>query len=400
MAQTQAKKDAAARCEVVAIVADRETQGFMAGYLAEAVVGGVHLEIGGVAQAAAYLENAETPPRLLIIDLSGMETPLSQVDRLAEVCEPGVAVIALGETENVHLFRELIRAGVSDYITKPLSPELLEPYVRDRRIAIAPEEGPSRRGRVIAVTGGRGGVGVTTLAVATAWRLANVRKRRVALVDLDLHGGAACVQLGLQAGGLIDALDNHARLDALFLERTLIRHGPRLSVLAEEAPLKRDIVLNPVALDALLDALAEEFHYIVVDLPRSFGAAHAHVFDKARTRIIVLDRTLPALRDGARLLELTRETQGSTVVVVNDHHPGLKRIITAQTIERALGRAADIEIDYDKGAARQGDNLGEPLGERGGPMARAADDLVAALSGRRAAASGVRRLFGLLGARR
>jgi len=399
--QSQAKTDAALRCEVVALVADRETQGFMASYLAEAVVGGVHLEIGGVAQAAAYLENAETPPRLLIIDLSGMETPLSQVDRLAEVCDPGVVVIALGETENVHLFRELLRSGVSDYITKPLSPDLLDAYVRDRRIAIAPEEGPARRGRVIAVTGGRGGVGATTLAVATAWRLANVRKRRVALVDLDLHGGAACVQLGLQAGGLLDALDNHARLDSLFLERTLIRHGPRLSVLAEEASLKRDIALNPVALDALLDALAEEFHYVVVDLPRSFGAAHAHVFGKARTRVIVLDRTLPALRDGARLLELTRETQGGSVVVINDHHPGLKKIITGAVIEKALGRRADIEIDYDKGAAQQGDNLGEPLGQRGGPMARAADDLVAALSGRRAApAPGVRRLFGLLGARR
>ncbi len=402
MAQSNAAAaNAALRCEVVAIVADRETQQFMASYLAEAVVGGVHLEIGRVPEAAAYLENAETPPRLLIIDLSGMETPLSQIDRLAEVCDPGVVVIALGESENVHLFRELIRAGVSDYITKPLSPELLDGYVRDRRVAITPENGPSRRGRVIAVTGGRGGVGATTLAVATAWRLANVRKRRVALVDLDMHGGAACVQLGLQAGGLSDALDNHARLDSLFLDRTLIKHGLRLSVLAEEAPLKRDIALNAVALDALLDVLAEEFHYVVVDLPRNFGSAHAHVFGKARTRVVVLDRTLPALRDGARLLDLTREAPGASVVVVNDHHPGLRGIVTAQTIEKALGRRADIEVDYDKGAAQRGDNLGEPLGERGGPMARAAEDLVAAISGRRTpAGGGVRRLFGLLGPKR
>jgi pilus assembly protein CpaE len=401
MARTApAAASAALRCEVVAVTPDREAHDFLQSYLGDAVAGGVHLEKGGASAAIAYLEQAEIAPRLLIVDLSGVETPLSEIDRLADVCEPGVVVIALGETENVHLFRELIRAGVADYITKPLSPDLLEPYVRERRGSIAATPGAARRGRVVALTGGRGGVGVTTLAVAAAWRLANVQKRRVALVDLDLHGGAACVQLGLQAGGLLDALENHAKLDALYLDRTLIRHGPRLSVMAEEAPLKRDTPLAPAALDALFDALSEEFHYVVVDLPRLFGAAHAHAFRRARSRVVVVDRTLPALRDGARLVELGRDAPGGTMIVVNDHHPGLSGIIGDDTVEKALGKRPDIAVAYDRTAAQRGDNLGEPLGDKGGALAAAADRIVATVTGRRAAAAPGRGLFGLFGRRR
>jgi pilus assembly protein CpaE len=391
----------ALRCEVVATAADRETQEFLQSYLGDAVGGGVHVSKGGVSGAIAYLERAETPPRLLIVDLSGAETPLSEIDRLAEVCEPNVVVVALGETENVHLFRELIRAGIADYVTKPLSPDLLEPYVRERRGGIAAQQAGARRGRLVAVTGGRGGVGVTTLAVATAWRLANVQKRRVALVDLDLHGGAACVQLGLQAGGLLDALDHFAKIDSLYLDRTLIRHGPRLSVMAEEAPLRRDTPLNPAALDALFDALAEDFHYVVVDLPRIFGAAHAHVFRRARTRVVVVDRTLPSLRDGARLIDLGRDAAGGMVVALNDHHPGLKGIVADETVEKALTRRPDLTIAYDRTAAQRGDNLGEPLGDKGGALAAAADRLVAAITGRRGASAASRRgLFGLFGGAR
>jgi pilus assembly protein CpaE len=401
MARTApAAASAALRCEVVAVTPDREAHAFLQSYLGDAVAGGVHLDKGGVSAAIAYLEQAEIAPRLLIVDLSGVETPLSEVDRLADVCEPGVVVIAIGETENVHLFRELIRAGVADYITKPLSPDLLEPYVRERRGSIAATPGAARRGRLVAVTGGRGGVGVTTLAVATAWRLANVQKRRVALVDLDLHGGAACVQLGLQAGGLLDALENHAKIDSLYLDRTLIRHGPRLSVMADEAPLRRDTPLATAALDTLFDALAEDFHYVIVDLPRLYGAAHAHVFRRARTRVVVVDRTLPALRDGARLVDLGRDAPGGMTLVVNDHHPGLSGIIGDDTVEKALGRRADLSVAYDRAAAQRGDNLGEPLGDKGGALAAAADRIVAAITGRRKATGGGRGLFGLFGGRR
>lgn len=394
----EARASAGEAAEIVAFASDAQTVEALRGFLdGPRVV----VRRGRIDDAARYLLSAPRAPRLLIVDVSGCETPLGEIDRLAEVCEPSVIVVVIGETDNVHLFRELLRAGVTDYITKPVSPDLLEPYVRERRSAIAAGPAQVRRGRVVAFAGARGGVGVTTLAVATAWRLSQVHKRRVAVVDLDLHGGGACVQLGVQPGGLIEALENHQRLDSLFLDRTLIAAAPRLSVLADQAPLRRDAAPDPVAAQTVLEMLAQDFHYVVVDVPRSFGAACAQVFAFARSRIVVADRTLPGLRDAARLLEIEPAGPATTTIVVNDHQPGLRQIIKSATIAEALGAAPDIEIDYDRTAARRGDNMGEALGDGRGPLA-AASERIADLIGNRRIGGGrpARRLFGLIGGRR
>lgn len=385
----------AARVDVAAFVRDTESQAFLEEYLRDASLGRPVVAAGGVEAAVRFLERAGQPPRVLLVDLSGVDTPLSAIDQLAEVCEPSIVVVAIGDRDNVHLFRELIRAGVADYVTKPLSPELLDPYVRRGRAQITVEGQPARRGKIVAFAGARGGVGATTLAVGAAWTLANRQKRRVALVDLDMHGGAACVQLGLQPGGLRDALLNHRRLDAMFMDRTLIRSGERLSVLAEELPLDADAAIDPAALDEVLATLANDYHYVIVDLPSIFGSLHAHVFRTARQRTVVVDRTLPALRDGARLLDAAREHGESALLVVNDHHPGLKGVVTSDEIARALGRTPDVEIAYDRTAANRADNLGEPLAAGTGAVAQGAEALVTALAGRKRAATGGWRLGGL-----
>jgi pilus assembly protein CpaE len=382
----------AARVEVAAFVRDSESHAFLDDYLREAGLGRVSVGQGGVDAAIRFLERAPNPPRILLVDLSGVDTPLSAIDELAEVCEPSIVVIAVGDRDNVHLFRELIRAGVADYVTKPLSAELLDPYVRRGKAQITADGQPARRGKVVVFTGARGGVGTTSLAVGAAWALAHAQKRRVALVDMDLHGGAACVQLGLQPGGLRDALVNHRRLDSMFMDRTLIRQSERLSVLAEEIPIDAEPAVDPGAMDKVLETLAGDFHYILVDLPRAFGPVHAHLFRTARLRVVAVDRTLPALRDGARLLDAARAEREPVLLVVNDHHPGLTRTIDTDTLCKALGRTPDVEISYDRTAAHRGDNLGEPLAAGKGPFAQGVGDLVSALSGRkrRRAASGMR----------
>jgi outer membrane protein insertion porin family len=53
------------------------------------------------------------------------------------------------QTKQAGLFRELIRAGVADYVTNPRTGDLLDPYVRDRRDRIAAASGPARRGRSV-----------------------------------------------------------------------------------------------------------------------------------------------------------------------------------------------------------------------------------------------------------
>src|SRR5205814_2818883 len=126
-------------------------------------------------------------PQLLIVDTSGVDMPLSQVQTLADVCEPGTDVVALGDRDSVGLYRDLIEAGVSNYIVKPLTRELLTKLLGPKTPNLPKVS--LKLGKVVAFTGARGGVGTTTLAANLAWNLANRQGRRVALVDLDLQSG-------------------------------------------------------------------------------------------------------------------------------------------------------------------------------------------------------------------
>ena len=79
---------------------------------------------GGIAKAVEYLSEQRSP-NLLLVDISGVELPLSRVQMLADVCEPGTNVIAVGDHNDVALYRDLQAAGVTDYLVKPLTRELL-----------------------------------------------------------------------------------------------------------------------------------------------------------------------------------------------------------------------------------------------------------------------------------
>jgi len=69
---------------------------------------------GGIAKAIEYLSEQRSP-NLLLVDISGVELPLSQIQMLADVCEPGTNVIAIGDRNDVALYRDLQAAGVTDF---------------------------------------------------------------------------------------------------------------------------------------------------------------------------------------------------------------------------------------------------------------------------------------------
>ena len=83
---------------------------------------GIHITNGGVYAAIALYQNKSTP-NLIIIETSDLRSPLlSQLDHLAEHCDPGTRVIIIGHHHDVILYRELLRRGVADYLVAPLTP--------------------------------------------------------------------------------------------------------------------------------------------------------------------------------------------------------------------------------------------------------------------------------------
>ena len=121
------------------------------------------------------------------------------------------------------------------------------------------------------------------LATSVAWLIAHERRRRVALVDLDLQFGTVALSLDLEPShGLREALENPNRIDGLFMDRVLVQHSERLFVLSAEESPDETLLLDYGAVELLMTELRNKFHYVVVDVPRQRQRLHAA--DRCRAR--------------------------------------------------------------------------------------------------------------------
>jgi pilus assembly protein CpaE len=291
-------------------------------------------------------------------------------------------VLVVGDQQDVGLFRQLLALGVADYLVKPVTGDLLAQTLGGE-VKPAGVRGGLRTGKLVAFAGSRGGIGATTLATSVAWLVANRMNRRVAFVDLDPHGGGGPMLLDAEVGGLGEAVAHADHLDALFLERTMIKHGQRLHCLSAEEDLDKEVTLDVEALNNLFAALEQQFHYVIIDVPRRAGPALRFTLQRAAIQVILVDRTLPSLHNTVRLLPMLEGLGRRTVLVLNEHQPVKASALDRATVEKSIGRAFDLVVPFDKTAPERGDNLGEPLAEGQQPFANAVRALAAELSGQR-----------------
>lgn len=339
---------------------------------------------GGALAARAMLRDAPAPG-VLLVDTSDSPDPLAAMEALAEVCEPHTRVVALGQANDVGLYRALLRMGVSDYLVKPVSADALAEALRRAHRAEAEAPAPAKAARLIAVIGARGGVGATTVAVSAAWELAAAYRRRTVLLDLDLQFGAAALSLDLEPGrGLREILSNPERIDSLLISSAMTPAGERLRILGAEEPLEDDLEIGPAGLAALAAALAEECDALVVDLPRRMDRLSREVLGRADVVVLVTDLSLAGLRDAQRLARTIRALshKGELVLVAN-RVGGAPGEAPQGEFAKALGAPFDIVTPEDAKAAQAAAEAARPLVESGakGPAAAALRKLAARLAG-------------------
>ena len=321
---------------------------------------------GGVREAIDALAGVPTP-QVLVIDLSDSNDSLGDIGSLAEVCDAGTRVIALGNINDVNLFRNLVALGVQDYLVKPVTAEALNALVvkaAEEPAAAEPEE--ARAGRLIAVIGARGGVGASTIAVNTAWLMAHEQKLRVAIVDLDLYFGTVALSLDLEAGrGFREALENPNRIDGLFIERALVRESDNLFILGAEEALENDFNFDPAAIELLLEKLRCDFDCVIVDFPRAVVTANAYILSAASAVAVVSDASLAGMRDTLRLVAFTKRVAPAAAVkvVVNRFGAAKKGELSKEDFERGAGLKIDHLIPQEAGVAAISAGAGKPLVE-------------------------------------
>ncbi len=382
-----------------AFVADDVTRLTLTRLAAERRWRDTSVELGGIEAAHRHFEKGAACD-LLIVDLSDSADPLGAINGLADVCEPGTRVIALGTANDVKLFRTLIEAGVTDYLVKPVSADDLARAI-DQANGAKAEEGKSGQGQVIAVIGARGGVGASTIALNLAWILSQERGRKVALVDLDLHFGNIALSLDLEPGnGFRDVLQNPSRIDPLFLERASLRAAERLIVLGTEEPLAAARHWDPGAFQPLLEELTKAHEIVLLDLPRAMALEHPELLAAAHRVIMVADLSLPALRDVLRLKSLTHEQAPSarTALWLNRPRPMGKNDVPAAQFAKTLEAPVGGELPFDPKAAMLAAGSGKPLVAvaKTSKAAQALRKLAAGLAAQKKPSKGRRGLFARL----
>ncbi len=301
-APAQSSAPSADRAPLVAFVTDLVSDAVLRETLLTELGEGAEVRRGDVIAATRTLKRSSTP-QALIVDVTGVEQPLTALEELALVVEPDVRVLVIGERQDAAFYRQLTRGlGVLEYLFKPLTQEMvarhLLPYLRQ---GTAPRDMHLRGGRVITVTGVRGGVGATTLAANLAWHLGEEARRHTVLFDGDLHGGAAALLLGARtSSGLRAALEHPERVDELFVERTAQPAGERLHVMAaEEKPLE-PVLAQAGAAARLMAMLRRRYNFVVVDLPARSTPIAREILEMAHQRVLVTDATLAGAREMLR----------------------------------------------------------------------------------------------------
>ena len=180
----------------------------------------VSVQMGGVQAAVAAYRNASTPNLIIIESMLDRTHMLGELDQLAEVCDPGTKVVAIGHVNDVLLYRELLRRSVSEYVVAPV--EVMQIIESISAIYTDPKTGPV--GQVIAFVGAKGGSGSSTVCHNTAFAIASAHKSDVVIADFDLPFGTAGLDFNQDPlNGIADALAAPGRLDEMVLDRLLSR---------------------------------------------------------------------------------------------------------------------------------------------------------------------------------
>ncbi len=339
---------------------------------------------GGLRNAIQSL-SVSASPNILLVDLSESGDPLNDINALAEVCEPGTVVVAIGQVNDVRLYRDLLASGIHDYLLKPLSAGALRDALNGAQAVFAApksSDGENAKTHVsTAVVGTRGGVGASTLATSLSWLFATQQNMPTALLDLDIHFGTGALALDLEPGrGLTDAIDNPSRIDGLFIERAMIRAHDNLAILSAEAPINSPLMTDGAAFLQLEEEFRHAFEMTMIDMPRSMLINFPHLLSNVNVVAVTTEMTLASARDTIRILSWlkTNAAHAMPIVVANKVQPGTQEI-TRSDFEASIERSIDFSIPYDAKGAANAAKLGKPFVEAN-PGAKATQQINALAS--------------------
>lgn len=232
--------------------------------------------------------------------------------------------------------------------------------------------------RIFALVGATGGVGTTSLATQLAHEFAvtatsgHTSKRRpadatVCLIDLDFESGACAHHLDLLPSLTLEDLCGPAeQIDKAFTQALVSTHECGISLLAAPNTIGSNARVNPLTIMAMLDAAAELYDTVIIDLPRYQQPWTLSVMRAVDVLGITCELTIPSLHASReRLAQFARTANGAInaqVILNKFERRSFKNTLRLSDAETALGRSILSTISLDFDTTREALNCGEPAG--------------------------------------
>jgi pilus assembly protein CpaE len=324
-----------------------------------------HLKVqmgGAPAAVEAYRHNPT--PNVIVLEFQGERSGiLGALDQLSTVCDPGTKVLVVGHVNDVVLYRELMRRGVSEYLIAPI--DVLDFIQAGSELFSTP--GAEPLGRTIAVAGAKGGVGSSTIAHNLAWSVAKTLSTQTVIVDLDIAFGTAGLDFNQDPPqGVSEAVFAPDRLDANLVDRLLSKCSDNLSLLAAPAMLDRTTDLTETAVDGLVDILRSSVPTIILDLPHTWSAWSKRLLVSCDEIALVATPDLASLRNVKNLYDLLRAARPNDAkprVILNQVGLPKRPEIGAADFAKAIGTDLAAIIPFDAALFGTAANNGQMIAE-------------------------------------
>jgi pilus assembly protein CpaE len=323
----------------------------------------VKIQMGGLASAVEAYRSAATP-NVILIEHNGNGSELIEgLDRLAQVCDAGTKVVVVGRLNDIILYRELIRRGISDYLISPLS--AIDVVRAVSNLFCTPDAKPV--GRVIAVIGSKGGVGASTVAHNIAFAIARDLALDTVIADLDLPFGTAGLDFNQDPPqGIADAVFSPDRVDSAFVDRLLSKCTDHLSLLASPATLEREYDFGTETFDPILDAMRTSVPYIVLDVPHLWTAWAKRSLVGADEVLLVAAPDLANLRNAKNLFDFVRGARPNDrppLYLLNQTGMPKRPEVRASDFAKALGAEPIASIPFEPQLFGTAANNGQMIAE-------------------------------------
>ncbi len=275
--------------------------------------------------------------------------------------DPTVQVIIMSVQGETDYLRRAMLAGAREFLTKPISADDLYKSIRHvyklgttrprpvvggagPGVAVAGEGGAE--GQIIAVFSPKGGVGTSVVAANLAVAIRQLTSKKVALVDANVLFGDLSVILNLRSDKtIIDLAQRVDELDRDLINDVLTTHTSQVKVLLAPPDPQRGELVSSDHIRAILEALKQEFDFVIVDTPASFQDRSLAALDMA-TRIVTLltlemhcIRNIKLFLEVADLLEYPHE---KVMLVLNkaSNRTGIR----AEDVEKNIQRKIQLQI--------------------------------------------------------